>query len=213
MVVVQEEESSESESEEEQEESGGSDEDDGNGKSDDDDTESEEEEEVVITKRSLRSRRQSAEVASNVRRSTRTVGQNLKKSKEKSLAKKGTKTFTSEKSKNKTPEVSSSYESTKARKKLKLDDVPSPLHHSKAESVIASIIDLKCSRTAKHLTSAGKREQKGLEMQLCEALWNEVNDHDDSWHFATPIKKKDVCHFHNLITLLLLLVHISRSLT
>ena len=36
------------------------------------------------------------------------------------------------------------------------------------------------------------REQRGLEMQLCEALWVEVNGHDSSWPFAEPVKKKEV---------------------
>ena len=79
-----------------------------------------------------------------------------------------------------------------ARKKLKLDNLQSPGHHSKAESVIAAMIDLKC-QSSKQRTSAGKREQKGLEMQLCEALWEEVNQQEESMHFALPIKKREVC--------------------
>lgn len=67
---------------------------------------------------------------------------------------------------------------------------------SRAETVIASIIDLKCSQNAKQQTSAGRREQQGLEMQLCEALWEELNGRDDSWPFSLPVKKREVSAFY-----------------
>ena len=93
-------------------------------------------------------------------------------------------------SSNSTPEVSHAMENSRARKKLKLDPVePIP---SKSESLVASIIDLKCSRGTKAHTNASRREQKSLEMQLCEAIWGEVRDQKESSHFEAPVKKREV---------------------
>ena len=89
-----------------------------------------------------------------------------------------------------TPEVPHTMESSRARKKLKLDPVePAP---SKSESLVASIIDLKCSRGVKAHTSASKREQKSLEMQLCEVIWREIRDQKESSYFEAPVKKREV---------------------
>ena len=90
---------------------------------------------------------------------------------------------------------------SRARKKLKLDSLPHQHIGSKAESVIASIIDLRCTQGGRQHTGALRREMKGLEMQLCQALWEEISHHKDSWYFATPVKKKEViaiiiCNMH-----------------
>ena len=66
-----------------------------------------------------------------------------------------------------------------------------PVPTSRAESVVSAIIELRCSRGGRG-GGGGGREQRGLEMQLCEALWVEVNGHDSSWPFAEPFKKKEV---------------------
>ena len=63
---------------------------------------------------------------------------------------------------------------------------------SKTESIIASIIELRTSQGGRRPTGSTKRELRGLETQLCQALWDEMNQHRDSWHFATPVKKKEV---------------------
>jgi len=76
-----------------------------------------------------------------------------------------------------------------ARKKLKLNAKPSL---SKAETLMALIVELKCSRGNKAHSSASRREQKSLEMQLCEALWEEIIDQEDSSYFEAPVKKKEV---------------------
>lgn len=78
-----------------------------------------------------------------------------------------------------------------ARKKLKLDHVPSPVQlQSKAENVIASIIDLRCSKEGRR--SQSSREQKALEAQLCEAIWEEISEQENSVHFDLPVKKREV---------------------
>ena len=75
--------------------------------------------------------------------------------------------------------------------------VVSPLvhHQSKAESVIASIIELRCSSSGNNgggRSHQSKREQKALENQLCEALWEDVNEQEESMHFEIPVKKREV---------------------
>ena len=86
-------------------------------------------------------------------------------------------------------------EGPRAKKRLKMDassDASSAYgDSSRAESVIASIIDLRCSH-GNRKTGAAKRELKGMEMQLCEALWEELSQHPDSYHFAIPVKKREV---------------------
>ena len=80
-----------------------------------------------------------------------------------------------------------------ARKRLKLDGLPSPMHQSRAERVIASIIELRCSssRSRSH-SSAFRREQESLESQLCEALWEDISEQEDSTYFEVPVKKREV---------------------
>lgn len=80
----------------------------------------------------------------------------------------------------------------KAKRQLNLD--PSqPFTVSKAESIVSAIIELRCSRGSRGGGGgAVRREQRGLEMQLCQALWEEVSNHDDSWPFTEPVKKKEV---------------------
>ena len=82
-----------------------------------------------------------------------------------------------------------------AGRKLKLVSPRSPpsLLSSKAEATIASIIELRSSQGERRPTGSLKRELRGLQTQLCQALWEEVSLHKDSWHFATPVKKKEVC--------------------
>ena len=204
--------SSESESEEEEEEQA----DEGSGEEEEEEGEREleeeesEEEEVITTKKSLRSRGRFSKEP-NVRRSSRLrlSYSDSKGAKGKAQTKKGPKKrrasfepkFDSAKrSPGKTPKgVLTSYENTKARKKLKLDNLPSPVQPSKAETVIASIVDVRCSQPqSRQQTGSRRRELMGLEMQLCDALWEEVSNHDDSWHFAAPVKMKEVsyCSIH-----------------
>lgn len=94
-----------------------------------------------------------------------------------------------------TPDNNSNNRSSgpSARKKLKLDQLPSPAYQSKAEGVIASIIELRCTgnRNRSH-SNAFRREQQSLESQLCEALWEDINDQEESVHFEAPIKKREV---------------------
>ena len=96
------------------------------------------------------------------------------------------------------PEMSTGRRGSSARKRLKMDHHPtSPLvqHQSKAESVIASIIELRCSSSSNNgggRSHQSKREQKALENQLCEALWEEVNEQEESVHFEIPVKKREV---------------------
>lgn len=90
-----------------------------------------------------------------------------------------------------TPEVTQSAETSRARKKLKLDK-PVPQTLSKSEGLVSSIIDLRCSRNSKTFSGASKREERGLEMQLCEALWDEVQQEKESWYFDAPVTKREV---------------------
>ena len=191
-VIFQEEESSESEAEGERESAGSEEED--SGDEEENEESEEEQEEVLPTGKGLRSRGRGT-IASGLRRSNRLQPQSKKKpvARGKTLAKKGSKrvTFAPEETEsNKTPEASTKYENAKARKKLKLDSMPSPVHQSKAEVIIASIIDLRCSQHCH--TSASRREQKGLEAQLCGALLEEVGKREDSWYFANPVKRRNV---------------------
>ena len=80
---------------------------------------------------------------------------------------------------------------TKARKRLNMEQQRVAFPSSRAESVVSAIIELRCSRGGRG-GGVVSREQRGLEMQLCEALWEEVNDQDCSWPFAEPVKKKEV---------------------
>lgn len=71
---------------------------------------------------------------------------------------------------------------------------------SKAEGIVAAIIDLRCSQPAlKRGTSSSNREQQALELRLCEAIWDEVKNYKDSWPFSGPVKKREVssiAHLH-----------------
>ena len=86
----------------------------------------------------------------------------------------------------------------KARKRLRMEQ-PRPLPpSSRAEAVVSAIIELRCSRAGRG-GGMVSREQRGLEMQLCEALWEEVSGQDSSWPFAEPLKKKEVSLFCDLL--------------
>ncbi len=87
-----------------------------------------------------------------------------------------------------------SMDTSRARKKLKLDPTP-----SKCESLTASIIDLKCSRGTKPHTNASRREQRSLEMQLCEELWEEIRQKPESSYFEAPVSKKEVSVLVSLV--------------
>ena len=86
----------------------------------------------------------------------------------------------------------------RSRKWLKLDspvagaNSPANFSNSKTELIIASIIDLRTSQSGQRLTGSARRELRGLETQLCQALWDEISLHKDSWHFAAPVKKREV---------------------
>lgn len=97
-----------------------------------------------------------------------------------------------------TPEVIHGTENSRARKKLKLEAVASP-KPSKAETMVASIIDLRCSRSSKQHTGASRREQKGLEMQLCEALWEEMRQEKESWYFDAPVTTREVSSYYIIL--------------
>lgn len=80
---------------------------------------------------------------------------------------------------------------THSKRKLLLDDSgstgsSSTNDPSKAEVIISSIINLRCSKRAT------LREQESLEQQLCEALLNELVQHGDSAPFMKPVRRKDV---------------------
>ena len=213
-VVIIEEESSESEDEEENE----SDED-SEGIVEEESSEESEEEEEEVTQRVTRSRiqhepatrgrkrkgrggatnqaRKQAKVVKSARGKLQTgkeKGRSAKKTGD-SSHQAGTKAR--RQSDPSTPEVTRGTENGRARKKLKLEGVTSP-KPSKAETMVASIIDLRCSRSSKQHTGASRREQKGLEMQLCEALWEEMRQEKESWYFDAPVTKREVsCHSTN----------------
>ena len=64
---------------------------------------------------------------------------------------------------------------------------------SKAEGIVAAIINLRCSQPAsKRRASSSSREQQTLELRLCEAIWEELKSHKDSWPFSGPVKKREV---------------------
>lgn len=219
-VVIIEEESSESEEEQEVQES--EDEEEGSDQEDmDDENEDSEEEEAMSTKRVLRSAQtRSSEVAVSSRRGSKGKASTQSNAKSQAKVAKGKGKLSKvmqkkpevgikrprgrppgssrkQKSSSVTPDSSNSRGSSSARKKLKLDSPPPPVHQSKAESVIASIIELRCSSSSssRSQTSSSRREQKSLETQLCEALWEEINEEDDSVHFEIPVKKREVSSF------------------
>ena len=130
----------------------------------------EEEEEEVISGHMLRSRRQGA----GQRRSSRLKNK---------LQPKPTTKKTS-KQKPVKPVV-------KAKKRLNLDPPRQLVPVSRAEVVVSSIIDLRCSRGSRG-RGAVRREQRAQEMQLCEALLDEVLSQDCSWPFTEPVNKKEV---------------------
>ncbi len=169
--MIVEEESSEEEEEEE-----------GETEEEENESESEEEQEMTVTRKSLRSRNRENQRPSG--RRTRMQASKVVKARGKShqnLRKKVPK-----RKESKSPESSLSGEQSQAKRKLKLDHF-----QSRTESAIASVIELKCLRHGRQ-SSAGRREERGLEMQVCEALWEEVSRHEDSIYFAAPVKKKEV---------------------
>lgn len=60
---------------------------------------------------------------------------------------------------------------------------------TKAEGIVAAIIDLRCSQP---VSKKAGREQQALELRLCEAIWDEIKNHQDSWPFLGPVKKREV---------------------
>lgn len=162
------------------------------GESEEEEEEEDEEsdEEEVMSTRSLRSQRRGRPVSGH-RRSGRL---NQKHKKATTAPTKKTKKLVQPKAKKPSARQQAVPAPTmKAKKQLNMD----PLHSltvSKAESIVSAIIELRCSRGLRGGGGGGavRREQRGLEMQLCQALWEEVNNHDDSWPFTEPVKKKEV---------------------
>ena len=95
--------------------------------------------------------------------------------------------------KQKTKKTSSATPSIKSKRKLNMESTReiNPLPTTRAESIVSAIIELRCSRGPRG-AGATRREQRGLEMQLCEALLEEINNQECSWPFAEPVKKKEV---------------------
>ena len=168
-------ESSESEREREEEE-----EEEEDGESEEEEEEEEELEGEVMSSRSLRS--QKRRQVTRQRRSGR-LHQKAKAQPNE------TKKTTKQKAKKPPPKQQVAAPAVKAKKKLKLGPLP-PV--SKAESIVSAIIELRCSRGSRGGSGAVRRGQRGLEMQLCQALWEEVSDHTSSWPFTEPVKKKEV---------------------
>ena len=90
---------------------------------------------------------------------------------------------------------SSSTRAPQAKKKLKLEDTSSMSSNgggaadtSRAEMIISSIINLRCSK--QH--SCSDHEHEALEIQLCKALLDELVHHDDSYPFLNPVRRRDV---------------------
>ena len=142
--------------------------------------ESEEEEEEVISSRSLRSQRKRG--GARLRVSARLHQKPSKKARARQKM--------ASRQKAKKPSVKP-VSVVKAKKRLNLGP-PHIASVTKAESIVSAIIDLRCSRGSRGGSGAAKREQRALEMQLCEALWEEVSSHSSSWPFTEPIKKKEV---------------------
>ena len=81
-----------------------------------------------------------------------------------------------------------------SKKRLKLDDVSSVASSSysdRAESIISSIIDVKCSKVQ---GPAQLKAQKTLEHQLSKALLEELMSHSDSWPFLNAVRRREVRH-------------------
>ena len=142
--------------------------------------EEEEEEEEKVSSRSLRSRHSRGR-APHLRRSGRLHSKPQKRQKRQRRAE--------PKPAKKLPRARAASP-VRAKKRLKLDSHPPSV--SKAESIVSAIIDLRCLQGSHHMSSAARREQRGLEMQLCEALWMEVSGQKESWPFMEPVKKKEV---------------------
>lgn len=159
----------------------------------DDEGEEEEEEtdsEEVIATHSLRSRRSNT----RKRRSNR-LHQKQQQKKKKTQSKpvgRGGKPGRKPKAKKPGPKPA-----MKSKKKLNMTSLHQPAPSSRAESVVSAIIELRCSRGGRGESGAMRREQRGLEMQLCEALWEEISGHDCSWPFADPVKKREVSEWSN----------------
>ena len=144
------------------------------------------EEEEFMTSRSLRS--QKRRKAPRPKRSGRLYRKPLKKGKAQGLKVRKTLKQKAKKPTLRAPQAPP----VRVKKKLNLAP-PRPPPVSKVESIVSAIIELRCSQGSRGgIGGAVKREQRGLEMQLCEALWDEVSNHDDSWPFVEPVKKKEV---------------------
>ena len=155
---------------------------------DESEEEEEEEEEEVMSSRSLRSQRKRG--GAGLRVSARLHQKPSKKARARQ------KMATRQKAKKLSVK---SVPAVKAKKRLNLGS-PHIASVTKAESIVSAIIDLRCSRGSRGGSGAVRREQRALEMQLCEALWEELSSHSSSWPFAEPVKKKEVRVYSDTIS-------------
>ena len=89
--------------------------------------------------------------------------------------------------------ASPQLDSNQGRKRPRSEQLQASPFLTKAEGIVAAIIDLRCSQPmSKKATSSYRREQQTLELRLCEAIWDEVKGHQDSWPFSGPVKKREV---------------------
>lgn len=161
---------SESDAEEEEEEE----------EKEEDDSEEEEEEESEEVRRSLRSS---------------TVVQRKRLSQPSKVATRSNSHFIEQKSskvggrkRGRPPKVK---ESSQVKKRLKLEDCDSNGGElSKAEAIISSIIDVRCSKVQ---GPAQQKALKTLEFQLSKALLDELTSHAGSWPFMTSVRRREVC--------------------
>jgi bromodomain adjacent to zinc finger domain protein 1A len=85
------------------------------------------------------------------------------------------------------------------RKKLKLDDTTSSSSSGssdKAEAIISSIIDVKCSKVQ---GAAQRKAQQTLEYQLSKALLDELMEREDSGPFVNSVRRRDFPDYHEVV--------------
>lgn len=148
-------------------------------------------------------RRSKCNDLTEVRRSSRLQNSNEKKPEIKAKGKGPRRrvSFASEaspcsKSSSGTPPQSDSRKRPRSEERMQA----SPNFLSKAEGIVAAIIDLRCSQPApKKGTSSSNREQQALELRLCEAIWDEVKNHQDSWPFSGPVKKREFPDYSDIV--------------
>ena len=94
---------------------------------------------------------------------------------------------------------------SRVKKKLRLDDSSSSKPHlTRAEIIISSIIDVRCS---KKQGPSQEKAQHTLELQLCKALLEELVAHGDSWPFLHPVRRREVRSIYNTFVYTLKVIH------